>query len=94
MKQIKTNSELITNSFYWCREKKKPNTINLIQCKSANNIHDAKYIDVNHYTYMNANDNIIWAMDNNNQALERWDIVGPVPELNEHSFMEIIKNEI
>ena len=78
MKLIKTNSELVIGRHYWCQNKEKPNDIELHKCRAG----------VSGWLYFGNN---IWAMDKNNQALERWNIVGPVPVPDEKSFIPIIK---
>lgn len=62
MRHIASNSDLIIGKWYWCRNKR-TGCIALEQCRVEGGL---KYMG----------DNCIWALDDNNQALKRWDIVG------------------
>lgn len=63
MKHIKTVKELELDKQYWCRCKRFPDEVQLLTVKET---HNTKYIG-----------NHIWASEDNPQALDKYDIVGP-----------------
>ena len=66
--QILKNEDLIPEEYYWCISKKIPNArLQLLGCSLTPN--GNKMIGSR-----------IWAMDENNQALEKYDIYGPIPK--------------
>lgn len=69
MKQITSNAELIPGNHYWCRDKRYGD-VTLQECNQESYPNEQ-------WKYLGRR---IWAMDDNNQALERWDIVGPLPK--------------
>ena len=62
MRHITNNDDLVCWQWYWCRNKR-TGVITLEQCRVDSGF---KYIG----------DHCIWAMDDNNQAMKRWDIIG------------------
>lgn len=70
MQLITTNKQLTVGRHYWCRNSKYPHFEPDIL--KVGEISGRKYIGTGK----------IWAMDENNQALERFDIVGPIPTPN------------
>lgn len=65
MQLITENSQLIAGREYWARDKR-DGAITLERCESEEG---RQYVGRGRF----------WAMDTNNQALARWDLVGPVP---------------
>jgi len=66
MQKILKNEDLITGEWYWCIGKELYHDFSIYEVISPNE--DSKYLAER-----------IWAMDNNSQALEKWDIYGPIP---------------
>lgn len=79
MKLIASNAELIPGRQYWCKSKTHGD-IELHRCYEEG---DWKYLGRSR----------IWAMDDNNQALDRWHIVGPVPEVGPINFDDYLQAE-
>ena len=65
MKKILTNDELEIGKEYWCKPKTTSFDPMVLRVGESSGI---KYLGTNR----------IWASDNNNQALERYDIIGPI----------------
>lgn len=67
MKRILSNDELEIGKVYWCKAK----NVHYMPDPQALTVYETggiKYISQNR----------IWADDNNNQALENYDIIGPI----------------
>lgn len=75
MKLIQSNSELEVGREYWCKPKTTAFDPIVMRCSECGGI---KYLGAG-----------IWATDNNNQALEKYDIVGPI----EHPNFDDYKGE-
>jgi hypothetical protein len=67
MQKILKNEDLIPGEWYWCRGKEPYHEFQIHEVMVL--IDDSKYIG-----------NRVWAMDNNSQALEIFDIYGPIPK--------------
>lgn len=82
MRIIKLNDDLIVGRKYWAREKTDNSKLCIVTCYE----HD-------HWKYLQASlySDKFWAMDRNNQALDRWDILGPIAEQPTPNFDDYLK---
>lgn len=79
--QIVQNDALEVDRHYWVRDKE-TGEISIVLCgKNAL----GKYLNVG--THMSTN---IWAFDGNDQAFDRWEIIGPIPRLTDSTFTKVI----
>ena len=65
MKKILKNEELMVGEYYWCKQK---DTIFDPTIEQVGKIQNIKYVGHGH----------IWAHNQNNQALNKWDMYGPL----------------
>ena len=67
MQKITSNDQLIPGEWYWCISKNFTNRMNIYEVVQLED--DTKYLAER-----------VWATDHNSQALEKWDIYGPIPK--------------
>ena len=67
MKRILTNDDLEIGEYYWCKYRGK--IADLWTIEQVQQTHNMKYIGSH-----------IWATDDNSQALEKYIIIGPIPQ--------------